>query len=296
MAEGIVPGEVWLVGAGPGDPELLTRKAERLLGAASVIFYDALVGSGVLDLAAPSARKVCVGKRSGRHSKDQIAIDRLIVEAVLTGERVVRLKGGDPAIFGRATEELEACRAAGVPVRICPGVTAASAAAASLGLSLTLRGLARKLTFVTAHVRAGEELDLDWQALADPEATLAVYMGKAAANEVSNRLIAAGLAADTPVAIVENASLPEERVFNTRLDLLGLASLTALGGGPALLLIGQALRVVGDSTSTVAEAKTSHHTSLPFAFPLERRRKLPALVMAPYPEDRGAARGVGRTR
>lgn len=237
----IAPGEVWLVGAGPGDPDLLTRKAEKLIRAASVIFHDALVGEGVLALARPETRLVHVGKRSGRHSKDQTTIDRLIVAAALAGERVVRLKGGDPSIFGRSTEELDACRAAGVQVRICPGVTAASAAAASLGLSLTLRGLARKLTFVTAHARAGEALDLDWQTLADPEATLAVYMGKAAAQGLSDRLIAAGLPAETPVAMVENASLPSERTFRTRLDLLPLAARTALGDGPALLLIGQAI-------------------------------------------------------
>jgi len=234
-------GMVWLVGAGPGDPELLTRKAERLIRAASVVFHDALVGPGVLEMAACGVRLVHVGKRSGRHSKDQRTIDQLIVQAALAGERVVRLKGGDPAIFGRATEELSACRAAGVPVRICPGVTAASAAAASLGASLTLRGMARKLTFVTAHARAGEPLDLDWKALADPDATLAVYMGKAAASDVSSQLIAAGLPGCTPVALVESASLPEERQFLTRLDLLPLVARTALGQGPALLLIGAAL-------------------------------------------------------
>ena len=240
MAE-IAPGEVWLVGAGPGDPELLTRKAERLIGQASVIFHDALVGQGVLKLVPAGVRLVSVGKRSGRHSKDQRTIDALILEAALAGERVVRLKGGDPAIFGRATEELQACRASGIPVHVCPGVTAASAAAASLGKSLTLRGLARRLTFVTAHVRAGEGVDLDWGALADPQATLAVYMGKAAAGEVSAGLIAAGLPGDTPVVLVENASLPEERHFATRLDLLPLAAMTALGDGPAVMLIGQAM-------------------------------------------------------
>lgn len=161
MADDFDTGMVWLVGAGPGDPELLTRKGERLIRAASVVFYDALVGQGVLDLIPRNVRLVSVGKRAGRHSKDQKSIDMLIVEAALAGERVVRLKGGDPAIFARATEEIEACRSAGVPVRICPGVTAASAAAAELGLSLTLRGLARKLTYVTAHARAGEKLDLD---------------------------------------------------------------------------------------------------------------------------------------
>jgi len=247
-------GMVWLVGAGPGDPELLTRKAERLLREATVVFYDALVGPGVLDLAV-RARQVHVGKRSGRHSKDQGTIDQLIVAAALRGEKVVRLKGGDPSVFGRATEELDACRAAGVVVSICPGVTAASAAAASLGVSLTLRGLARRLTLVTAHARAGEPLELDWQALADPQATLAVYMGKAAAGEVAEKLIAAGLSSQTPVAMVENASLPDERVFRTRLDLLALAARTALRDGPALLLIGAAMGVEGAAPVKAAAAR-----------------------------------------
>ena len=234
-------GSVWLVGAGPGDPDLLTRKAERLLRQADVVLYDALVGPGVLALASPQARMMPVGKRSGRHSRDQGTIDRMIVEAARAGERVVRLKGGDTAVFARAAEEIAACRAAGVPVQICPGVTAASAAAASLGVSLTLRGLARKLVLVTAHARAGEALQLDWQALADPHATLAIYMGKAAAPQVASRLAEAGLPGSTPVALVENASLPEQHVFLTRLDLLALASLTAVGGGPTLVLVGEAL-------------------------------------------------------
>ena len=148
----------------------------------------------------------------------------------------------DPAIFGRATEELEACRVAGVPVGICPGVTAASAAAADLGLSLTLRGTARRLTLVTAHARAGEALDLDWAALADPQATLAIYMGKAAASEVASGLMNAGLSGSTPVALVENASLPGSRRLLTRLDLLSLAARTVLGDGPAVILVGAALR------------------------------------------------------
>jgi uroporphyrin-III C-methyltransferase len=186
-------GMVWLVGAGPGDPDLLTRKAERLIRSATVVFHDALVGPGVLDLIPATTRRIHVGKRSGRHSQDQATIDRMIVAAALAGDRVVRLKGGDPSIFGRATEELTACREAGVPVAICPGITAASAAAASLGRSLTLRGLSRKLVFVTAHTRGDEPLDLDWSSLADPAATLAIYMGKSAAPAISRNLIAAGL-------------------------------------------------------------------------------------------------------
>ncbi len=239
----IAAGEVWLVGAGPGDPDLLTRKAEKLICCASVIFYDALVGSEVLALAPDHVRMVSVGKRAGRHSKDQKTIDMLIVEAALQGERVVRLKGGDPSIFGRAMEEMTACHEAGVKVQVCPGVTAASAASASLGMSLTLRGLARRLTFVTAHTKKGKLLSLDWQALADPEATLAIYMGKSSAEQIAKGLMESGLPGATPVALVENASLPNENHFHTRLDLLAIAAQTALGDGPALMLIGQAVGV-----------------------------------------------------
>lgn len=254
-------GMVWLVGAGPGDPELLTRKAERLIRSASVIYHDALVGPNVLDLAAPGCRLVYVGKRSGRHSQDQKTIDALIVDAALAGERVVRLKGGDPSIFGRSAEELDACRAAGVPVAVCPGVTAASAAAASLCRSLTLRGLSRKLTFVTAHAKAGETLDLDWQLLADPDATLAVYMGKSEAEAISRNLIQAGLPADTPVAVIENASLPDERHVFTRLDLLSLATRAGLGSGPAILLIGRVMQ--GAMSSRSCSKASSWIESLP---------------------------------
>ncbi len=238
------PGSVWLVGAGPGDPDLLTRKAERLLHAADIVFIDALVGPQVIDLIPSHVELVGVGKRSGRHSKDQKTINKHIVDAALSGKRVVRLKGGDPAIFGRATEEIVACIANGISVKICPGITAASAAAASAGLSLTLRGLARKLIFITAHARGTEPLEMNWKALADPEATLAVYMGKAAAADVSAKLIHAGLAGDTPVMLVENASLASERIFHTRLDLLGIAAKTAIGDGPTVLLIGHAVRAV----------------------------------------------------
>jgi len=237
MIETIIqPGTVWLVGAGPGDPDLLTRKAEKLIRAATVIFHDALVGQGVLKLAPHSARLVPVGKRSGRHSRDQRSISAMLVQAARAGECVVRLKGGDAGIFGRATEEMDALATDGIACHICPGITAASAAAASAGISLTLRGLARKLVFVTAHAKAGE------QALADAKATLAIYMGKAAAAVISRELLKAGLAADTPVLLTENASLPEERQFSTRLDLLALSMKSALGDGPALMLIGETVR------------------------------------------------------
>ncbi len=247
------PGEVWLVGAGPGDPDLLTRKAEKLIRAADVIFYDALVGPGILDLAPTRTRLVPVGKRSGRHSKDQSSINDLLLEAARAGLRVVRLKGGDPSIFGRSAEEMEHLRGNGIAVHVVPGITAAAAAAAGSGISLTLRGMARRLQFVTAHARAGEPLDLDWKALADPDAMLAVYMGRAAAAQIAASLMAAGLAPGTPVLAVENASLPSERRFSTRLDLLGLAVQTAIGDGPAVLLIGKAV----SAATTNLYARTS---------------------------------------
>jgi uroporphyrin-III C-methyltransferase len=242
MPETIEHGTVWLVGAGPGDPELLTRKAERLIAAADIVFYDALVGPGVIDLIPAHVEQVSVGKRSGRHSKDQQSINSLIVCAALAGKRVVRLKGGDPSIFGRSAEEMDALVSHGIACKICPGITAASAAAASAGVSLTLRGLARKLSFVTAHVRAGEPLGLDWAALADPQSTLAVYMGKAAAKELSRQLQAHGLHPQTPVALIENASLPDECITHTSIARLGATARLVLGGGPALVLIGEAVR------------------------------------------------------
>ncbi|PZU58448.1 MAG: uroporphyrinogen-III C-methyltransferase [Sphingobium sp.] len=240
-SELIAPGEVWLVGAGPGDPDLLTRKAEKLIAAADIVFHDALVGPGVLDLIPEGVERVSVGKRSGRHSKDQQAIDQMLVAAALAGRRVVRLKGGDPALFARAAEELVALRGAGATVRICPGITAASAVAASAGVSLSLRGMARRVQFVTAHSRRGQALDLDWKALADPACTLAVYMGRDAAPELSRALIAAGLPGATPALITCDASLPQEQQLRTRLDLLPLVVQGFATDRPTLILIGEAV-------------------------------------------------------
>ena len=253
MADAIAAGEVWLVGAGPGDPDLLTRKAERLLAAASVVFYDALVGPGVLALIPAHVRRVAVGKRSGRHSKDQASINDLLVAAARAGERVVRLKGGDPSMFARAMEEVAALAALGICARICPGVTAASAAAAAAGISLSLRGMARRVQFVTAHAQAGEPLDLDWTALADPHCTTAYYMGRSAAGEISRRLIAAGLDPKTPVLLACDVSLPDEQLLRTRLDLLPLAARAMAEGKPTLILVGDAI-ASGDAARATARA------------------------------------------
>lgn len=241
MAEDFAQGTVWLVGAGPGDPELLTRKAERLLHGATMVFHDALVGQGVLDLIPLTVRCVPVGKRSGRHSKDQGTINDLLVAAARAGERVVRLKGGDPSIFGRSMEECAALAEAGIPVRICPGITAASAAAASAGVSLSLRGLARRVQFATAHKRGDAPLDLDWLALADPHCTTIFYMGRSAAAEIGRNLIGAGLPGATPVLLACDVSLGSERLLHTRLDLLHIAVAAFPKTQPTLILVGEAL-------------------------------------------------------
>ena len=240
-ADLIAPGEVWLVGAGPGDPDLLTRQAERLTRAADIVFHDALVGPGVLALIPADVERISVGKRAGAHSKDQGRINALLLAAALAGRRVVRLKGGDPSMFGRSTEEIAHLAAHGVRVQVAPGITTASAAAARAGVSLTLRGLARRIQFVTAHARAGEALDLDWNALADPTATLGVYMGRSAAPELTRQLLSRGMPGETPVLIAVNVSLPDERLLFTRLDLLPLSVVALAEDAPTLLLIGHAV-------------------------------------------------------
>lgn len=234
-------GSVWLVGAGPGDPELLTRRADRLLQRADIVFYDALVGPGILDLIPARVQSISVGKRSGRHSKVQATIDRLLVDAALSGKRVVRLKGGDPSLFARSAEEMAALAEAGVEFRICPGVTAASAASASARISLSLRGVSRRVQFVTAHAKRGRLVDANWAALADEQSTLAVYMGREAAGEISARLIKAGRDPGTPVLVACDVSLPSERLLTTRLDLLSLATAALARSAPTLMLIGEAV-------------------------------------------------------
>lgn len=234
------PGEVWLVGAGPGDPELLTLKAVRLITAASVIFYDALVGPGIVAMIPPHVRRVPVGKRAGRHSQSQDAINALLIDAAREGERVVRLKGGDPSIFGRSAEEIDALASHDIACRICPGVTSASAAAASATLSLTLRGIARQVRFVTAQ-SCDDRSSADWAALADADTTLAIFMGRRAAGRIARTLIAHGLPPSTPVLIASNVSLPTENIVRTRLDLLPFAIDRTTDAAPALILIGNAV-------------------------------------------------------
>ena len=240
-------GQVWLVGAGPGDPELLTVKALKALQGADVVVHDGLVSDEILDLAPPAAQRISVAKRKSRHSYAQDEINRMLVAFALEGLRVVRLKGGDPFIFGRGGEELEACREAGVDCLIVPGVTAALAAGAGAGAPLTHRGLAQAVTFVTGHAARGEEPDLDWESLAKPNQTVVIYMGVSTAAGIGRRLTQAGRNPATPALIVENASRADERRIVTRLD--ELAEAAASLRGPALLIVGEsmALAVAGES-------------------------------------------------
>lgn len=233
------PGQVWLVGAGPGDPELLTIKALKALQAAEVVVHDGLVSDEILDLAPASARRISVAKRKSRHSYSQDEINRMLVAFALEGLNVVRLKGGDPFIFGRGGEELEACREAGVDCHIVPGVTAALAAGASAGAPLTHRGSAQAVTFVTGHAQKGREPDLDWESLAKANQTVVIYMGLSMATPIAARLMAAGRAGATPALIVENASRADERRIVT--TLAGLAEAAASLNGPALLIVGEAM-------------------------------------------------------
>lgn len=235
-------GSVVIVGAGPGDPGLVTLEAMRALQSADVVIYDRLVSTEVLELARREARRIHVGKAGHGDSCRQEDICALSVRLASEGKRVVRLKGGDPAVFARTAEEVAACRSAGLPCSIVPGVTTASAAAAALGLSLTDRGVARRLQFVTGHDETGAlPGDLDLAALADPGATTVVYMGRRTAARLANALIGNGLPPDTPAIVATNVSRPDAQTRAT--DLAGLAGGAALGddAAPTLVLIGRAL-------------------------------------------------------
>jgi uroporphyrin-III C-methyltransferase/precorrin-2 dehydrogenase/sirohydrochlorin ferrochelatase len=232
-------GAVHLVGAGPGDADLLTLRALQALQAADVIFYDELIGPEILDRARRDAKQVFVGKRKGAPGIGQDAINRLLLEAAQAGQNVVRLKGGDPFIFGRGGEELEFLQAAGIAVTIVPGITAALGCAAEAGLPLTFRKEATRLTFVTANVAEGAD-SVDWSSLADPRSTLVVYMGLSSAAVVQKGLIGAGRDRATPVAVLARGTRPDSKTATGRLENLQ-ALAASVGEGPALLVVGDAV-------------------------------------------------------
>lgn len=232
---------IFLAGAGPGSSDLLTLKTARLLAQAEVVLHDSLVGPDVLALINQDAEIIDVGKRCGQAATAQAEICRLLVQYAATGKLVVRLKGGDPVIFGRLTEEIEALRQANFDFEVVPGVTAASAAAASVGLSLTQRLKARSVHFITGH-GADQGLPVfDWKALVQTGGTLAIYMGRKHLQALIEKLLQAGLQADIPAIIVESASLPEQRIEYMPVSSLLVNEAMRMTNGPVLVLIGLAL-------------------------------------------------------
>jgi uroporphyrin-III C-methyltransferase len=235
----VSPGKVYFVGAGPGAPDLLTIRAAEVLKRADIVFHDALVHPETIALAS-RAERVAVGKRSGRHSTAQRFINKRLVDAARKAAVVVRLKGGDPMLFGRAQEEIAALNAAGIEYEVVPGVTAALAASAELGVSLTQRGLARSVVFLTPRVGAGEKPN-EWAKTAATADTVVIYMGAGQAEAIANALIAHGVSPGIPAIVTENASLPEARTFEMTLRDLPMVAERGLTG-PALITIGEVYR------------------------------------------------------
>jgi len=235
-------GFVSLVGAGPGDPELITLRALRCLRAAEVVLYDHLVSPEVVALAPAGAERIYVGKESRNHSLPQGDINALLVRLAREGRHVVRLKGGDPFMFGRGGEETAALLENGIPFEVVPGITAAAGAAAYAGIPLTHRDCAQSCVFVTGHLKDGSA-QLDWPALVRPNQTVAVYMALGALAQICQGLVEHGLPGSTPVALIENATLPGQRVVEATLATLERAAREAGVRPPALLIVGEVVRL-----------------------------------------------------
>ena len=243
---GFDPGSVWLAGAGPGDPGLLTLLAAKALGEADVIVHDALVGDGILDLARPDAARIDVGKRAGRPSPKQEDINARLVALARQGLRVLRLKGGDPFVFGRGGEECLALAAAEVPFRVVPGVTSGIGGLACAGIPVTHRGFGTTATFVTGHDKAGGlPADLDWDILARMPGALVFYMALATLETIAARLVASGKPAMTPVAIVSSASTEAQTVIETSLAHCARDVVRLQARRPAIIVVGEVVRIRG---------------------------------------------------
>jgi uroporphyrin-III C-methyltransferase len=252
-------GKVYLVGAGPGAADLLTIRAARVIASADILFHDALVNPEVVALAT-RAKTIAVGKRHGRYSTAQSFINKRLIDAAQRHAIVVRLKGGDPLMFGRAQEELDALAEAGIEVEIVSGITAALAAGASLGVSLTRRGVSRNVTFVTPRVGKDEAVS-DWATAVLAADTAVIYMGSGEAQAIADMLISRGLPPGRPVALVENASLAGEAQHVARLDEIGMLA-ARLGGGPAIIVLGEVLRERLAQAQTVAQAVSARSSSV----------------------------------
>jgi uroporphyrin-III C-methyltransferase len=239
-------GRVYLVGAGPGDPELLTLRAVRLLGKADVVVYDHLVSQAVLDFVSPTAERIYAGKRRNEHTLRQEQINALLVRLAQVGKQVVRLKGGDPFIFGRGGEELQELAKAGVAFEVVPGITAASGVSNYAGIPLTHRDYAQTCLFVTGHLKETNDFvsaDLDWPALTRPRQTVVIYMGLSGLADICRQLMAHGLAADWPIAIVQDGTLASQKVLvGTLADLPERAKLAGLTS-PCLIIVGEVVKL-----------------------------------------------------
>ncbi|UQY45867.1 uroporphyrinogen-III C-methyltransferase [Erwinia sp. PK3-005] len=240
--EGRPQGSVWLVGAGPGDVELLTLKALRLLGEADVVVYDRLVSEEVLALIPASTLALDVGKTPGFHGMKQQQISQLLVDLARSGRHVVRLKGGDPFIFGRGGEEMQALQAAGIVCEVVPGITAAIGCAAACGIPLTHREMAQSVRFITGHGKEGKP-QLAWESLQDASQTLVFYMGLTWSAELSQQLCHHGRAADTPVAVVERGTRHDQRVLITTLAQLPTTVTRYQPQSPALIIVGEVVKL-----------------------------------------------------
>lgn len=245
-AAGPAPGAVYLVGAGPGDPELLTLRAHRLLQYADAIVYDRLVSDGVLDLARRDAEMIYAGKAPGAHAMRQDEINELLIRLGRQGKQVVRLKGGDPFLFGRGGEEMLAVEAAGLPCHIVPGITAAAGIGAATGIPLTHRGISKGVTYITGHDQDGTT-DADWQRLAHGDQTVVVYMGLGALPRITEQLLDHGLDGHTPVAVIEKGTTPDQRVLAGTLDDIADLVRGRNISGPALTIIGDVAAFVRDA-------------------------------------------------
>ncbi|MEO0850439.1 MAG: siroheme synthase CysG [Pseudomonadota bacterium] len=253
-------GVVHIVGAGPGDPDLLTLRAHRLLQTADVLVHDRLVSDEILNLARRDADRIFVGKEKANHAVPQEQIHILMIELARAGKTVVRLKGGDPFIFGRGGEELDALRAANIPAFVTPGITAATGCAAAAGMALTHRDHAQMLTFVTGHGRADADPDINWRALSDLQHTLVIYMGVSKAGRIAHNLIDHGTRPETPVAIIENGSRPEEII--ARGSLATITETLAAAGikGPAILVVGSVATLADGAVRTIATQEGNDHS------------------------------------